>query len=109
MIIDSELDILCLPETELDVNIDHELLSFQLFNYESEVNSIKSRVGIYVRQKINYVRRFDLEGTNSHVVIIDVKSIQDLRIITIYRPFNRKGVRTLKISSAIRSTWQGQP
>ena len=91
IIIDSELDILCLQETELDVNIDHELLSFQSYNYESEINSIKSRVGVYIKQKMNYVRRRDLEGSDSHLVIIDIKSKHDLRIITIYRPFNPQG------------------
>ena len=91
MIIDTELDVLCLQETELDANTDHELLSFQSFNYESEVNSIKSRVGVYIKQKMNYVRRLDLEGSDAHLVIIDIKSKCDLRIITIYRPFNPQG------------------
>jgi hypothetical protein len=40
---------------------------------------------------MNFVRRFDLEGSDSHLVIIDIKNKQDLRIITIYRPFNPQG------------------
>jgi hypothetical protein len=49
-------------------------------------------MGIYVRQKINYVRRFHyLEGMDSQIVIIDVKYTWDLRIIKIYRRFNPQG------------------
>ena len=82
------MDVLCLQETELDRNLDHNLLSLPEYNYESEINNIKSRDGMYIRSKINYVRQTELEGINSHIVIVDIKCKNNLRLITIYRPFN---------------------
>ena len=88
VIFQEEIDILCLQETEIEINIDHNLLSFPGFNYESETNTVRSRVGCYVKSSISYVRRRDLEGFNSHLIILDVIGIRTARIITIYRCFN---------------------
>ncbi len=98
------MDVLCLQETELDRNLDHNLLSLPEFNYESEINNVKSRVGMYIRSKINYVRQTELEGINSHIVIIDIKCKTNLRLITIYRPFNPQSGASAKTSSAISWT-----
>ena len=86
IIIENKIDIMCLQETEIENNFDHNLLSFPGYNYESELNDIKSRVGTYVRKGLDYVRRTDLEGTNSHLVVIDLKT--NKRIINLYRSFN---------------------
>jgi hypothetical protein len=88
MFITEKLDILCLQETEHEINLDHNLLDFPGVNYESENNQICSRVGTYIKTSINYIRRRDLEGLNSHLVIIDIKCEKNLRVINIYRPFN---------------------
>ena len=62
------------------------------YNLEIEINNTKSRVGAYVRHEIKYKRRIELEGQNSHIVIIDVtKKTKTLRIINIYRSFNPHG------------------
>ena len=87
LITENKIDILCLQETEIEINIDHKLLSLPGFNFESEIGGSKSRVGTYVNSNLNYIRRPDLEGVNSHLVIIDVKSNPQLRIINIYRSF----------------------
>ena len=50
-------------------------------------NTVKSRVGFYISKKLNYVRRTDLEGTNSNVIVIDVIGSAKLRIINVYRTF----------------------
>jgi Holliday junction resolvase RusA-like endonuclease len=63
-------------------------MSFPGFCYESENNDTNARVGCYISNKINYIRRTDLEGLNSHLLILDIKSEKDLRIINIYRTFN---------------------
>ena len=94
LIVDEAIDLLCLQETEVDVNLDHKLLSFPGFNYESENNSEKSRVGMYINSSLKYNRRNNLEGPNSHVIIVDVKSERDLRIINVYRSFNPSGGKT---------------
>ena len=87
-IIKEKIDVLCLQETEVEINLDHNLLSFPGYRYESENNSVCSRVGIYVKTNVSYVRRKDLEGVNSHITIIDLKSKNDYRIINLYRSFN---------------------
>jgi exonuclease III len=91
MLIKEKILVLCLQETELIYNLDHSLMSFVDFHYESELNTVRSRVGMYVRSGLKYVRRQDLEGIDSHIAVIDVKADKDVRIITLYRPFNPMG------------------
>ena len=85
---DNKIDILCVQETEVIKDYPIELLTFRNFNYENEMNDLKSRCGIYVRNNVSYVRRTDLEVKNMHIVIIDINNTKKHRIITIYRPFN---------------------
>ena len=61
-------------------------------NIELETNTVKKRVGFYIHKNVSYVRRFDLEKENLHIVIIDVKSDLTLRLITLYRSFRPQGV-----------------
>ena len=72
LVIDEKIDILCMQETEIEINVDCSLLSFPSYIYESENNTTKSRVGCYVNSKLSYARRADLEGLNSHLVILDI-------------------------------------
>ena len=88
LLISEKIDILCLQETELITNLDHSLMSFNDYTFESETNNVKSRTGMYIRTGTKYLRRLDLEGVNSHMVVIDVKSNPGLRLITLYRSFN---------------------
>jgi exonuclease III len=88
IIINEKINILCLQETELQIHLDHNLLSFLGANYESKNNNICSRVGVYINFNINYTRQINLEGHNSHLVIMDIEGHKKLRIINIYRPFN---------------------
>jgi exonuclease III len=88
IIIDEQIDVLCLQETELGKNLNHNLMSFPGCALESELNEIRSRVGCLVKSNISYVRRVELEGLNSHLIILDIKAKSNKRIINIYRPFN---------------------
>ena len=63
-------------------------MSFNDYTFESETNKVKSRTGMYIRLGTKYLRRPDLEGVDSHMVVIDVKSNPGLRVITLYRSFN---------------------
>ena len=73
-IITSEnIDILCLQEIELEKDYNSEMLTLPGYDLEIEKNDVKSRTGIYVSQRIPYKRRKDLEGLNSHIVIIDIE------------------------------------
>jgi exonuclease III len=84
---DNNIDVCCVQETEIYNNFNEELLTFPGYSIEVEKNDNKRRVAIYVRSRISYKRRMDLEGTNCHLVIIDLFGETDLRIITIYRTF----------------------
>ena len=63
-------------------------MAFNGYSFENEINNNKSRCGIYVSNKISYVRRSDIEIENLHVMIIDLNDKYKTRIINIYRPFN---------------------
>ena len=88
LVIDNEIDVLCLQETEIPNDYPVELLTFKGYGYESELNCVKSRCGIYVSNKVSYLRRHDLEVINMHVMIIDLNDKNQSRIINMYRPFN---------------------
>ena len=50
---------------------------------------LKKRCGVYISNNIKYHRKSDLEGPDSHLVIIDIDDgIKLRRIINIYRSFN---------------------
>ena len=83
-----KIDILCKQETELNKNLDHNLLSFPEFAIETENNTLKSRVGIYVSSRIDYVRKLELEGVDSNLIIIDLMGKSKCRIINLYRSFS---------------------
>jgi hypothetical protein len=88
ILISEKIDKLCLQETELIINLDHNLMSFNDYTFESETSNVKSRTGMYVRLGTKYLRRLDLEGLNSHMVIIDINTNLELRLIALYRSFN---------------------
>ena len=49
-------------------------------------------MGIYISKDIKYVRRYDLEKINSHIVIIDIIDASNCRIINVYRSFRPPGL-----------------
>ena len=62
---------------------------------ENESNTHKSRVGIYIKNGIEYKRQYELEGVNAHLVIIDITDKKStFRLINIYRSFNPQGEQT---------------
>ena len=85
LILGNQIDILCLQEVEVETGYDSALLEFRGYNFEVEKNTLKSRSAIYIRNGISYNRRIDLEGTNSHIVIIDVLAETKIRIIKYIR------------------------
>ena len=68
-ILSKNIDILCMQESEINVNLDHNLLSFPGYLIETESNSQSSRVAFYINKQINYIRRRDLEGRDSNIVM----------------------------------------
>ena len=83
------IDIMCVQETEIESSFNIDLLNIKGYTLEMEINCLKSRVGIYIKNDIKYVRKYELEGTNSHILIIDVTNkFKTYRIINIYRSFS---------------------
>ena len=87
----NKVNICCLQETEIPSGFPENILNCGGFTIEIEKNSEKKRAGIYISSDINYTRRSDLELENMHVVIIDVESDVQFRIINIYRSFRPPG------------------
>ena len=71
--LNEEIDILLMQEVEIEADFDCELMSIPGFNFECENNDNKKRVGIYIRDYIKYTRCLNLEGKNSHLIVIDVE------------------------------------
>ena len=63
-IIHEEIDLLFMQETEIKFNLNHELLSFPGYTIETEKNSMNSRVAVYIKNNIKYLRRKELEGND---------------------------------------------
>ena len=51
-----------MQETEINNNLDHNLLSFPGYRIETENNTSNSMAAIYVNSRIEYNRRKDLEA-----------------------------------------------
>ena len=68
-------------------NLKHDELRIANYSLELEKNSLKSRVGFYITKSVSYVRRYDLEGTDSNMIIIDVEGTLNTRLINVYRSF----------------------
>ena len=80
-----------MEETEVPCNFPEKLLDCNDYRLELTTCTDKRRVGTYIRNGTEYVRRKDLEKTDSHVIIIDVSVNIKLRIINMYRSFRPLG------------------
>ena len=51
---------------------------------------------MYIKREIQYIRRADLEGVDSHIIVIDIpdQKKSSYRLINIYRSFNPQGGHT---------------
>ena len=77
-----------MQETEINKNLDHNLLSFPGFAIETENNNTLSRVAVYLDNRISYIRRRDLEGVNSNLLILDLVGWNPVQLINVYRSFS---------------------
>ena len=83
----SDIDVCCMQETEIDCNVPLDALGSVNYDFIAEKNSDKIRVGLYINKRVSYVRRSDLEEENCHLIIIDLNLDYKYRIITLYRSF----------------------
>ena len=82
--INNNVDIMCLQEVEIEKDYDFNALNLNNYCLEVENNSVKARVGMFISNNVNYKRMHQLEGINSHIIIIDITdSCTVKRIISI--------------------------
>ena len=92
LIINNNIDILCMQEVDIENNYNYRVLNLRDYCLEIENNTVKSRVGMFIGNTVEYKRMHQLEGINSHTIIIDiVNSCSVKRIINVYRCFNPQG------------------
>ena len=88
LLLKEKIDISCVQETDIIKDYPISLLTFPGFSLELEKNDLKALVGVYLNSRVKYKRRNDLEGINSHLVVIDILDNKHTRLINIYRSFN---------------------
>ena len=57
IILENEIDICVMQEIDIRKEYDANLLSFRGFNLITENNNVKSRLGVYIRNGIEYTRK----------------------------------------------------
>ena len=87
-LIEENIDIAFLLEVDIRKEYPIEVLTNKEYRLEVETSNIKSRCSIAIKNNINYKRRTDLEGEDLSLVIIDVTSTTNYRLINIYRQFH---------------------
>jgi exonuclease III len=75
---------LCLQETEIQKNMNHNLISFRGFNLKNETSTARQGVGCYANPNAKYVRQIDQEGVGLQLIILDVKTTTQIRIIILW-------------------------
>ena len=66
ILLENEIDILLMQETEIEKDFNCELLNIPGYSFECETNDVKRRVGTYIKNTIKYKRCYELEGENMH-------------------------------------------
>ena len=94
------VDICAIQEVEIPKDYPSELLANKNYILEVELSTTKARCAMAIKNGINYVRRNDLEMVDTSVVIIDVNSDLNYRIINVYRSFNPPNGITQKVAFA---------
>ena len=87
-LIEENIDIAFLQEVDIRKEYPIEVLTNKEYRLEVETSNIKSRCAIAIKNNINYKRRTDLEGEDLSLVIIDVTSTTNYRLINIYHQFH---------------------
>ena len=90
----NNLSVCCLQECEVPNLLCEKTLTTMNYSIELEQNDNKKRVGMYIKNNLNYKRRKNLEEKNNHLVVIDVKLEVNYRIINVYRSFSSNDNRS---------------
>ena len=91
MLINEDIDICLIQEAEIPMDFPINDITIRGYSIEVETNKYKLRTCTYIKNGISYKRRKDLEGSNNHIVIIDIFADKTYRIVNLYRVFNTFG------------------
>ena len=80
---ENDIGIMCMQEVDIKPTLNTDTLSIRDFKLEIENNSVKRRVVIYVKNSIQTVRRSDLEGVDSNLIVLDVRGEQNFCLINV--------------------------
>ena len=76
-----------MKETESESDGPHELLVFSGYDLVVQKNQLKVRTTNYNKNWMKYKRRSELEGTNGHVIVLDLIGTKPYRLKILYRTF----------------------
>ena len=74
------IDTLWIKEAEIENNYPVHELEIRDRRLGIETSEKKGRVAIYLKMKISYKRRLDIEGKNNHIIIIDIDMKKDTEL-----------------------------
>ena len=78
------IDICCLQECEIPIDLEDKQLTLRDYKIELEDNQRKKRTGILIHNRINYERKRNLEDINTNLVIIDINGAIEYRLVNVY-------------------------
>ena len=79
-----KIDLICMHETEIIKNLDHDLFSFPGYSIETENNSTCSRVAIYM---MSFPNLHEMAGRATPDKMIDYKlALQLFRVVNYHIP-----------------------
>ena len=90
-IVENEIDVCVMQEIDIAPGYDTNLLTFNGYNLLTENSEVKQRLGMYIKNGVDYSRKDELEGLGNGLIIVDVKLQTSIRIIGLYRIFNPPG------------------
>ena len=90
-ILENGIDICVMQEIDIAPGYDSNLLTFNGYNLLTENSNDKQRLGMYIKNGVDYSRKDELEGLGNGLIIVDVKLHTTIRIIGLYRIFNPPG------------------
>ena len=88
ILIENNIDILCMQELEVEHDFDCNLLRIPGFVLEIENNNRKKRVGCYIRDNLKFIRRNDLEKVDCNMLILDLVDQNETAKRILFSPLN---------------------
>jgi endonuclease/exonuclease/phosphatase family metal-dependent hydrolase len=92
ILIQDDIDMLCLQETEIEEGLDINVLEINGYELETDLADNIIRTAVYIKTTLNYERMMNL-GLNQNIIVLKIiqKNMPHLFISAIYRPWKDVG------------------